>query len=377
MVMADKGLVSFFRVTKCGLYSRADKGSAAEHIEGDLADSMKRVFDWLNGREFKQTIPWDIADVPNRKQYYCKSTCFNPATGDYLFVFWQRLGDENGDVSGIIADSTVGDQADDSIKVEHDAGGKEVIYGMPLYYWFIPEHNVIATINFPHSSAATKEVLLYLKKCLDLRVDHPRKVIKESTKENPETGRVIVNKSVSYRSEGDEYAMYYSLEAKIKELSLAQSDTKQLASDITHLVVRDRVSTIPEDTRHPLFKLWEKLAGDGEEKSVFSKDVELISEAVDLTPEELERFLHVYSNEMDSNGWSDIGFKTGVNTSTKWFGSYIDRTHLSLDPAQMNRTYYAAKTLLEKIGRERDDLLKSVMRFKDGEEIDLKESISG
>ncbi len=374
--MADKGLVSFFRVTKCGLYTRAGKGTSSIKVEGDLADSMKRVYDWVDGREFKQTIPWNVASLPNRQQYYCKTKHYNPSTGDYLFVFWQRLGDENGDVSGIIASSKVGDKESDSIKVEHDANGKEVIYGMPLYYWFIPEHSVIATINFPHSSAATKEILLYIKRCLDLRIDHPRKTVKETTTENSNTGEMIVDKTVSYRSENDEHSLYYSLEAKIKDLSLAQADTNRLAKDITHLVVRDKVSSSQVDNRHPIFKLYNKLAGNGEGKSAFSKYVELISEAVDLTPEELTRFLNVYTNELGHDEWSNIGFKTGgANTSTKWFGRYIERTHIYLDPAQMNRTYYSAKTVLEKIDKDRATLLKSVISFqKETEKETEKES---
>jgi hypothetical protein len=364
----DKGLVSFFRVTKCGFYRR--KNNASVHVEGALSDAIASVYGWLKGRDFTATIPWDIKDAPGRTQFYSKSMAHNPETGDYLFVFWQRMGDENGDVAGILADSKVGDEEDDSIKIEHDDGGKEYIYGMPLYYWFIPEYDVIASINFPHSTASTEQILIYLKRCIDLRIDHPNKKVSETTVDHPVTGERMVNKRVSYLAGDPEFSMSFALEAKIKEFSLGQVDAETLAKRITHLVVRDKITTEQEDDRDTKFKLWDMVFGGKDKLDAFSKNVELTSE-VALDENELKRMLSIYAGEMDDNGWSNLGFKTdGQNGTTKWFGKYIERKHLLMDPVNMNKTYYKAQSVLEELHRDRDQLLEDLKKKIDKPEGD-------
>mgnify|MGYP000308037557 CR=1 FL=1 len=145
----EKGSISFFKIEKCGYYRRHD--GKWELIEGSLNETLAMVQGWVKGRDFSQTIPWDVSATPGRKQIYCKSVYKNEETNDSVFVLWKKFGDETGDVSGILANSKVGEDKGGSIKLDSKINGKDVIYGQPMYYWFIPEFNIIASIKFPHS----------------------------------------------------------------------------------------------------------------------------------------------------------------------------------------------------------------------------------
>ena len=88
------------------------------------------------------------------------------------------------DLSHLIDEKNAADGNDkekDTHTVETNVRGQDVIYGQPMYYWYIPEHNLIASVKFPHSLADSEGVSHYIKKCIDLRIDHPRKKLTENT----------------------------------------------------------------------------------------------------------------------------------------------------------------------------------------------------
>lgn len=316
---------------------------------------------WVKDREFSQTIPWDVSATPGRKQIYCKSVYKNEETNDSVFVLWKRFGEETGGVSGILADSKVGEDKGGSIKLDSKINGKDVIYGQPMYYWFIPEFNIIASIKFPHSLAATDLVIGYLRRCIELRIPDGRKKITESLSENPITLKQVTTKHVSFVSD-DEYSLKYLFKAKLKELSISKVDLENLSRKITHIVVRDKIATVVEDDRGSEFKFWDRLTRKQHQK-FFSKQVEIVSEA-DVDSEGLRGMLGVYKEEITGkDSWNDVGFKTdGKDGSTKWFGSYVDRSHILMKPEYLiDEIYFPAKIILKEIERNRLDILASII----------------
>jgi len=366
----DSGLVSFFNVTECGYY----KGQGKDKIldSGNLDETLRDVWRWLKDRKsFSDTIPWDIEDAPGRTQVYCKSVEFNNDTGDSLFVFWKRFGDESGDFNGILANSTLGGNKGESVKLDKNVKGQEVIYGQPMYYWFIPEFDLIASIKFSKSLAATELVVSYLKWCINLRVENETKMIKESLMNHPKTGKQITVKNVSFQSRNGDYPVKFDLEAKSKILSIEQSDLERLAKKITHIVIRETISTSVKDERKVFFKLFDKITEEKIEK-YNKKQVEIISE-VDLTSDELKSMLEIYQEEIDkSKGWNDIGFKTdGNNGSTKWFGSFMEKTHVIMNPVDLiDNNFYEAGKLMRALNHDRKKLLSGVVSKR----IKLKEA---
>lgn len=356
-VIMEQGLITFFDVSQCGFY-RQRKEKAQELIEGSLADTLSLVTKWLEGREVEQTIPWDVETHPYRTKVYCKSMEYDPVTGDYLFIFWKKFGKDDGNINGVIGDSKVGDGVTDSHIVKASVGGKKLILGQPMYYWFMPSLNLLASIKFPHSLSDTDDVVKFIKNCIDLRVSHPRKKTTESAIPNIKAGREIITKHVSYTSHDGSFSLVFKLKADMKELSIGDATLAELAKNISHLVVRETISTTKKVERNVVFEMWDKVTGNNERVSR-SKQVEIISEE-SLTVSELKGILETYAEEHDPRSkWDNVGFKTdGRDAPTKWFDRYVERKKILIKKNEkINESYFPAKVIIGSLLKERKSLI--------------------
>lgn len=347
----DKGSISFFEVQECGFYS--SKNHVSIHEESSMGEMIDSFCRWVTGRDFCLTIPWDVKSHPRRTQIYCKSIAQDPETKDTLLVLWKRFGDDSGRVSGIAPDAKVGFDTSDSIKIDPKVKGQSAFLGQPMYYWFIPSRNAIATINFSHSSAMTKEVCDYIKKCIDNRIDHPRKKTSESESVNYNNGKGKVRKSIAYFSKDGERSMRSKFHVSTKELDSDKANAARLAKRITHIVVRDTISTHKSDDKDPLFDLWSKVKG----KKTFSKQIEITEEAT-LTESEVADIIEVHEKEYNPlDRWNNVGFKESGSDTVKWLNKYVSREKILLDPLVEGENYYPAEVVLSELLKSRDDLL--------------------
>lgn len=363
-----RGLVRFFQVNHFGFYQR--KQSEKLLVEGSMESFLSSYCDWVSGKGFTETIPWDPESHKNRTEVYCKDTGSDSATGDFLLVLWRRFGDDSGKVTGIKASAKVGDNTSDSVKIEAEAEGEPTILGQPMYYWFIPEHNLIATIDFAHSSAATKDVCDYLRRCIVNRIDHPRKEIVTERNENND-----LVKRMRFKAP-DGGVMAPAINVNSAELRSENAHAAALSKRITHLVVRDTISAevlSAEGQNDPLISLFWRvkkpkvLSGI---KKVY-KRIEFIEE-VALTPPEVKSILETHSSEnlvgSEGNGWNDIGFREGGGRGVKWFSSYISKEEIFLRKLPDTSNYYTAEEMLRRIKKDRNELLEQVLEAQGGSE---------
>lgn len=347
----DKGTISFFEVKQCGFYSSKENQYIYE--EGSLDETINNFCNWVKDRDFSQTIPWDVKAHPKRQQIYCKSIAQDITTKDTLLVLWKRFGDDSGKVSGIAPDAKVGSGSNDSIKIDPKVKGQSAFLGQPMYYWFIPERNVIATVNFSHSSAMTKEVCDYIKRCIDYRIPHPQKKVHENEDVNPTTSAPTMRKYISYLSSDGARSMRFGFHVSTKELNSDKANISRLAQRISHIVVRDTISTKKSDDKDSFFALWSKVKG----KKTFTKQIEIIEEAT-LTEREVADIIKVHEQEYDPlNRWNNIGFKEKGSDTTRWFHKYVSREQVLLDPLPEDQTYYSADKVLAELLKCRNDLL--------------------
>jgi hypothetical protein len=361
--MMDSGLVTFFNVNKCGFYritqSSKDNARAKNDVKvkGSLAETITLVSDWVDGREFSQTIPWDVNASPLKKKIYCKDIYKDENSNEMLFVFCRAVNNDKGALNGFIEDAKVGSDDKDVIKVSNKAKGKKLIYGEPMYYWFIPDSDLIVSINFPHSVASTHEVCDYFKKCIDNFIPTENRNITNRTYYNGKAGRDINIKSVNYRSDCDKYSMTYQLESVLKELAIDDVSLEDLAKEISHIVVRDTISGSKQNEGSSSFGLYNKVMRK-QEATLRQHHVEITSE-VRINKDELAGIIEVYKEEQGDNAiWNDVGFRSNGEDSIKWFDSYIDRKHIHLNESQKkDDSYYPAKVVFGCLNDQRESLL--------------------
>ncbi|KPM85513.1 hypothetical protein [Pseudoalteromonas lipolytica] len=365
--MDDSGLISFFRVEDCGLY-RIRRNAESEFKSDDFTSVSKELYDWLKDRNVLNTIPWDPSEHPRRDKVYCKDVTFDEATGDYLFVLWFANSDAAGEVGGIDLNAKVGETTNDSEKIEaKNSSGKELTIGKAMYYWFIPSLNLVASINFKHSKADNDSFTNFVKRWFDNKHKHPNKNVSRSTHEDPRTGLEISRVSVSYLSDDRKYSMSFKFKATEKETNIFSIDKRQLAKKISHVVIRDTVSTTAISERSSGVKLWDKLS----KKKVNSRRTQQIEvvEQVTLSEDEIDSIIKLYEDEIKPNDtWNNIGFREVDSGNTKWFSSYTHRPKILINEnLKHNKLFFNAETMWKEITDKRDDLLLNMKSHLESE----------
>lgn len=362
IVMAqDSGLITFFDVKTCGFYRikqvKKNKKKVAVKVNGSLSETINLIANWVKGRDFSQTVPWDTNSSNNKQKIYCKDVYEDENSGEMLFVFCKALNNDKGALSGFIQDAKVGTSEKDVIKIQNKAEGKDLIYGEPMYYWFLPDLNLVVNINFPHSVALTSHISDYFKKCIDNHIKTPGRKATNRTYFNSLSHREMDVKSVNYSSDCGQFSMTYKFNVSLKTLSVHDVSLEVLAKKITHLVVRDTIShsQIVED--NSLFALYNKVRGK-QAKLSRTKQVEIISE-VHINAEELAAIIEVYNEEQKAvTNWNDVGFRINNEENTRWFDSYIDRKHIYMDDSEKKEgSYYPAEKIFNCLNDQRISLL--------------------
>ncbi|MFG0224027.1 hypothetical protein ACF3TM_13640 [Providencia stuartii] len=362
----ENGLITFFEVDECGFYRSQKLGKSNQrtsvHVKGDLKEVLGKVVEWAKPRDFYKTLPFDSDSHPNRSHIYLKDCAISAENGDHLIVYCKAFSNDEGKLSGFVSDAKVGSASGDVIQIDKKAKGKKLIYGAPMYFWYIPEKNLIASIKFPHSTVNTDDMCWYIKRCIENFIPDDNKVVHNSTQFNHFAKKDIDRKNVTYKSPCGKYTTKFSFKAKMKELTIDDISPDNLAPFITHLVIRETISSEKNIEENSLLSLWNKV--NKKRTSTKQKKYVEIIEAATITAEELRGILSIYSEENDNDSptegiiWNDIGFRTNDEETTKWFSSYVDRRNISLDPTQkIDNSYFSAKTIMDTIQDVRSSLL--------------------
>ncbi|WP_429190277.1 hypothetical protein [Aeromonas veronii] len=345
-----EGLVTFFKYKRLGFYQRG-----TEYCEPlSMANMLSNLHSWFNTRtSLADTLLWDD-ETPGyqlRKKVYLKSIQHNNETGDYILILWRAVGNGNG-VYGIRSNAALNDNA---LYNANDAGnGDDIIWGEPSYYWFIPRHNVFASIKFPSSIADTKLMNSFLKDFMWLHSTLRPKF--RETKENSKGGMYT---SVHFRSESGEN-LWFGIESEQFTKLTNQADLGQIASEITHFVRREVISA-----REMQSSGWRRLCGSLPFISnEITRDTRRIEIIVDASPtaDELRGMLDTYHEEFSHVGddWSNLGFKKDGVGGICWLDKFVVKNTLlvsELGEQNEDSGHYTTQRLFNALHLTRDRLL--------------------
>ncbi len=369
----ERGIITFFNFEQFGLYQIL-QGKPPKLIESNINTVLPSLKDWISTRTVQESVPWGV-DNNRRTKAFCKNLSFNPETGDYLFVIWKTLGNSTGDIQGIEANGKIDETSDNVVSASDTQDGKNYIWGLPCYYWVIPEFNKVASIRFPSSYADTDLFCQYIKAYVDYRFEAPNKVIhdiKITRKNKPDPS---IFKRVFFK-QGNHSLTFKVLAKKTRKIT-SGANLEELCKKITHIVYHDVIETNVPDTRKKWQKLYDKVGGIISGTSpVLSKKhkVELLVEG-QPTPQEFERLIEEYLEEYDpvedeenetdkpkndttTKDQVRIGFKVnGKNGATTWLDEYILRHEIYTDLSNRKK-HYSSSYLLSIVNSHRKDLVE-------------------
>lgn len=130
--------IRFYRINQCGYYERNI------HCLGSVAEVLSDLKEWVRDKVLNETKTYSVD--PNRNdstilETYCYSVV--ERNGDYLLTTWNKIADVDGKIASIDGQGITG-----QANVETTEPPNGFIPGYPSFFWFIPERNLFATIQF-------------------------------------------------------------------------------------------------------------------------------------------------------------------------------------------------------------------------------------
>ena len=392
--MRRTGTLNFFEIEKCGLY-----GFVSDNCYGLEAEvALEAIKNWVSGRSFKTTVPWDDSAKSKTVNCYCHDVYKDESTGDFLFVLWKSDPDNDKSMVGVKLDSS--GNLSKFLKPETGGDQEDVIWGHPSYYWFMPSKKYMVSIKFDNSRCDSDMVHDWLNGCVNFRVKFPGIKKKEEVKasgqdkaftrvyfdvkrEVIEAAESIVNTPPQHISKqapnetvvkaDDEfkYKVTFKFKAALKIFSTTDAKINEIAHTTKYVLNRKYVPTYAQGevlegwvgglSRIPVVS---KLFSRPSQKNKENLKVELKIETSPSKAEILD--IIASSGDMDADGWEKVGFMD-QNSRVTWAQEYRLTDSISVEDG--GRDVIPAATLFSYLSPKRAEYIASIAKQKELEEV--------
>ncbi|HHF0511618.1 TPA: hypothetical protein ACPHTW_000888 [Vibrio antiquarius] len=360
----ERGLITYFDVEKFGFY-RIRKNKEGEPLDTDVNDLLSRLNQWLEGKQFQNTVPWG-GKASSFNKIYCTSYYLDPDTKDMVLVLYKSVGAENGGVKGIKLDSPVGQDSNATVASADGLSANEVAWGQVMYYWFIPSENKIASIKFLDSVCDINALAQYIREWVKYRCDKHVGVENETVRQAADgTKRVVITRKTYKHEKG--FSFCFKFVAKQFRRRTGVENLDSVFSKVTHLVFRSTVNVGTGD-RRGFTKIFDKylkfFSFSAPEKTddngilTGTKEYEVIVNE-SPTQSELEEIFKLYHEEYDeTNIWDNVGLKiNGRSKDTLWLDEYVVKDELFMSKKELHKDVYSAKQIMQQLKVNRDKFI--------------------
>lgn len=391
--MRRTGTLNFFEIEKCGLY-----GFVSDNCYGLEAEvALEAIKNWVSGRSFKTTVPWDDSAKSKSVNCYCHDVYKDEATGDFLFVLWKSDPDNDKSMVGVKLDSS--GNLSKFLKPETGADQEDVIWGHPSYYWFMPSKKYMISVKFDNSRCDSDMVHDWLNGCVNFRVKFPgikkkeevkasgqekaftrvyfdvkREVIEAAestvTKPTQHTSTQAANETVVKADDEFKYKVTFKFKAALKIFSTTDAKINEIAHTTKYVLNRKYVPTYAQGevlegwvgglSRIPVVS---KLFSRPSQKNKENLKVELKIETSPSKAEILD--IIASSGDMDADGWEKVGFMD-QNSRVTWAQEYRLTDSISVEDGGSD--VFPAATLFGYLSPKRAEYIASIAKQKELEE---------
>ncbi|EAW26074.1 hypothetical protein ATW7_01150 [Alteromonadales bacterium TW-7] len=344
-----KGTISFFKLDDFGFY---EKGKEIPEYS-NFHEMVAKFHDWVEGcTSYEDTCPFDGKKRTTNKSLFCLNSTYDHNTGDVVLVLWKTIGSHGGSVNGI--DITASPNQNYIKTVEKSS--KDVVFGEPMYYWFIPTLNVFASIKLANSVADTNLVKRYFRSYVEHFMECKGRHVSMEEKDG------LSYKKVTFSNEHGK-GLHFKFHASTFKQKMNEDRLEALRKRITHLVKRDYISATGSQGRDLWSKMTNGLPLISAPKTKDNRKVETVSE-IQPTLQELKELLHIYE-QSNFGGWENIGVRVDDSDRIIWLNEFSAREYIALDYKRENLPVLTAEQLMIKILSKRDDLIATVTKAQE------------
>lgn len=284
-----KAKLTYYDIERIGFYKR---GQQVPEF-GGIKQSLASLVNWAgDGREFEQTTTYQAdPDKDIHRTFFCNWST-TPDERDGILVLWNEHPNNNGRIYGYDRRSKPGETS----MVSRDFSNSKAIPGLPSYFWFATDLNILASIRLPYSYQGKGNLDRYINGFLEKF--SPFKVT------NRDNEIIGYSKTGTYQKDCEKvhprFATHATKSKNIREILTAER------CNITRIVKREKFSDELKDRRQFHEKFFSGLTGSTPK----NKGDTTITQILSYTPseEELEEILSKHENHDLPREVADIGF---------------------------------------------------------------------
>lgn len=336
--MAEQAKLLFYSVRKCGYY----RFGSEEPEFGDVDDLLQDLLAWVHdGKSLGETCTYEVEEGDILRTF-----CFDMVTndqGDYLLTTWNETPSLQGQVASVSSGRPVG-----TADVHLTGIPRNAIPGYATYFWFIPEHNLLATIRFQHALNGHRNLNYYLKEFLAKWSSHV--VISDD--------RDVDHSIAGYRYDQNSEIMHLR-PAYISSLLRHPGSAQLIVNNraVIRKIIRKNL-LLPHTIRDRTL-VRNLLVGLGiQEPQPLQEEIKVKYEFEHTpTAEELESIIVAWGNEHETR-WDDVGFQFQGESEIHWLSHAFTKHETELDVTRENAEIVNAESLLRELSRQRRSLLR-------------------
>jgi hypothetical protein len=135
--MPETVQIKFYDV-ECGFFKHGEDDPEF----GALPETLNELHQWVDGKALQDTQTSSAGDTDEMIPMYCFDMNHSSGTGDYFLTMFLKVPTTEGSVASVDPSDTVGDATMSANEIRPGE-----IPGYPVYFWFLPDENLLATVR--------------------------------------------------------------------------------------------------------------------------------------------------------------------------------------------------------------------------------------
>lgn len=346
--MPETVQIKFYDV-ECGFFKHGEDDPEF----GALPETLNELHQWVDGKALRDTQTSGDGDTGEMIPMYCFDMNRSTETGDYFLTMFLEVPSTEGNVASVDPNDTVGDA---TITANEIRQGE--IPGYPVYFWFLPDDDLLATVRVDTQSRNGRKqlnryMLDFLKYFSRYGVHSPGAT---------ERSRNIIGYTERGGNADDAQSYYMRFNSSLVPVDGPIDEIRQRRPEIRKVVRKLYIGSgqDPADT-----SIWPwRDQGDYEEPIKVRQEV-----SIEPKEDELENMIKQFRKEQtlsddgeEKDSWSDFGVVyKGDSQNVTYFSHILPKTEFELNITRSSDGFVDLESLRRAVYAERSAIMSSAM----------------
>lgn len=329
--------ITFYRILQAGYYLRGQSNPEF----GNVLEMLENLRSWSVVKTLIETKTYSPVDGSDSLPVYLMDIA--QGNHGWIVTMWNETPTVNGSNAAVIGGSSVG-RAEVILNDVPDGG----IAGFATYFWFVPDHNVFASIRFQHLITGQPAMQEYMESYLSLFSPN---VVRTNPGADTDVQISGYRRSPSSSVENVHPRFRTQLATKPGDYEFLKSEASRIR--------KVHRKTVLDLRRAQDLSFWQ-----GALQKVGLRQVQELQDSVriryeinaDLNREQVSEMIDSWVGNHGSE-WDDYGFQLRGESSPRWLSRSIIRNEFDLDISRDNAEVVNSASLVTALDLRRQTIL--------------------